>query len=603
MNRVLCMTSVLAVSACAAAEEVTTITVTGRLRVVNGVSEVPRGLFGVHAMNGLTDEIARDWGIESVRTIEVNPTGTPRQPGTGQGHGLIPSHTTHVVECWYDRFRPALQLTDPDGWDAALRERAATWAAAAKDLTYDTALEFWNEPYLNWASRPGSNYDGRFYTRDGDVVMRRGRAEPTLAWTRQIVAVNPDSGQVDYVASRYLPERIEPGQTFQWRQKTWEARHLPWVRDTQQPSWWSGPFNRGLYHEMVSVLGPAIKDANPAATLVLGWDFHLFQDRWNAWNMLHRPLIDHAIAWMDGLSEHHYGGDTRAVAGSYEVAYAYALATHGKRLRFYNTEAGGFLDPERPGSGAAPGPDGRDAVTRRLQGSAYMLRDVIHLVAVCPDKAVARAAHMPDVYGGEEAFRLLKPLRGRLMEVHCSDPDIWAVASLDGDALCVVAFNDTTQPRKVHLAGAGAACDDPTRELPPRSATAWVVTHEADADTMPVTVLTQHVADKARQDIPPGGSLQLTIAVPAEGLARAAAARVKLVQAPWSRPAEGGWVVTLNGERMALQLPHAGGWIGWTDIDPARLREDNVFEFTSAIDLPHAAAVDALSVELIHHHD
>lgn len=595
MNRVLIMTTLLAgtASACVAQSADVTLTLSGRVRVVNGVDQVPRGLFGVHAMNGLTDAIAAEWGIESVRTIEIEPDGTPRRPGSGHGHGVIPAAVTSIVECWYDRYQPALQLTNPDGWQAKLRRQATAWGRAARDLPIPIALEFWNEPYLNWANNPGVNYDGRFYTRDGDAVLRQGRLQPTLAWTDRIVAIDPISGRIDYVATRYMPAGAKPGQSFDWRGRPWEARQSPWVRDTQQPViWWSGPYNRELYHEMVSVLGPALKDAHPQATLVLGWGFHLFQDQWKAWDLLHRPLIDHAIAWMDGYNEHHYGGDTRAVAGSYEVAFAYAMAAHGKRLRFYNTETGGFLDPEQAGSGAAPGPGGDEAANAR-QGTAYMLRDVIHLIDVCPDKAVARAAHMPDVYGGQDAFKLLKPLRGTLMEIASSDPDVWAVASRQDDQLCVVAFNDSSHARRVTLG------DDPPREIAPRQAAVWLLADDRDPASLPRTVWTQHVADKARQDVAAGASLQLTVALPAGELAAATAARIKFVQAPWARPAEGGLSVTLNGEPIELRPPHAGGWIGWTDIDPARLATINVLRFTAAAELARPAAVDALSIELM----
>ena len=598
------MAMIAGASACAVAETAppVTVTVTGRVREVNGVDQVPRGLFGVHAMNGLTDAMAAEWGIESVRTIEVDPSGQPRRPGTGQGHGFIPEATDHVVECWYDRFRPALQLTDPESWEQSLRERAARWAAGVESLPYDIALEFWNEPYLNWAGNPGSNFDGRFYTREGEVVLRQGVVQPTLQWTTRLAAFDPANGRVDYVATRYMPKGTVAGQTFTWRKLQWEAREVPWVFDTQQPvSWWSGPYNRGLYHEMVSVVGPAMKEANPDARLVVGWGFHLFQDRWKAWDLLHRPLIDHAITWIDGYNEHHYGGDTRAVAGSYEVAYAYALAAHGKRLAFYNTEAGGFLDPERPGSGAATGPDGKDKAVREQQGTAYMLRDVIHLLDVCPDKAVARAAHMPDVYGGKEAFKLLKPLRGTLMEAVSGSPDVWVVASAHDGELVVAAYNDTTTPRDVQLVGAGAACDDPVRTIAPRSATVWRTTLEGDLAARARAVTTQYVADRARQDIAPGTTLQLTVALPAAALTEATQARIKLVQAPWSRPKGEAWRATLNGREVALQLPHAGGWIAWTGMDVTDLREVNTFEFACDADAPHPAAVDALSIELIRH--
>jgi hypothetical protein len=602
------------------------VQLTGHLLEINGVDIVPKGLFGVHAMNGLTDEIAQEWGIESIRTIEKYPDGQPRRPGTGQGHGYIPRHIDHIVECWFDRYQPAFTLTEPKHWEKSLTKLAKRWAKQVSHSDIDHTLEFWNEPYLNWANKPGVNYDGQFFSRRGDQVLLHGKPQPDLAWTRRKIAIDPKSGRVDYVASRYMPSNAEVGSSFKWRNMPWTVREDDWVYDRSQPSWWSGYFNREQYHTMLSAFGPAMHKANPEAKLVVGWGFHIYQDGWQAWDLLHRPLIDLAAPWMTGYNEHHYGGDVRAVAGSYEVAYAYALATHGKKIKLYNTEAGGFLDPERPGPSARSGPDGMDMLNRQIQGTAYMLRDVIHMIDVCPDKAVARAAHMPDQYGGEAAFKLLKPLRGRLLEVQANQADLWAVASFNDGQICLVVFNDSNQTKSFALNlgnlqpgrdteltrhetqivdgqlrvvdNAQTIDNSLQHDLESRSAAAWTWAVEEDATDLPLVSLEAFVADQARQDIQPGETLETTVKISKGRIAAAEQARIKLVRAPWLKP-DGNWQIQLNGQPLELVEPTGGAWISWTPIDISRLDSINRFTFTNPQDASKTIGMDALSIELI----
>ena len=51
------------------------VRITGRRLVVNGVSKIPLGLFGVHAVS-LDAETCADWGVEGVRRIFALPPET-----------------------------------------------------------------------------------------------------------------------------------------------------------------------------------------------------------------------------------------------------------------------------------------------------------------------------------------------------------------------------------------------------------------------------------------------------------------------------------------------------------------------------------------------
>jgi hypothetical protein len=611
-----------------------TVWVTGLPLSINGTTDVPAGLFGVHYLPGMDEQTVDDWGIEMVRTIDQRPNAQPMQPGDPG----VPSNVQQIVDCLYDRYQPGWQLRYPYKWRARLTKLARGYAQHYANIEHDVVLEFWNEPYINWAARPGVNYDGRFFADkdrriDGPVHWRHnGRLIPELRWRRQLVAVRagqaPDAA--DYLASRYAPGHLREGDEWTWREMDFVMREVWWARDVTQPSWYSGGFNQQLYEQMLVVFGESLREANPDVPLIAGWDFHFYQDNWAAWDRLHRPMIDAAGHLLDGLTEHHYGGDTRAVAGQYETAWAYVMATQGRSIDFYNTEAGGFADAERPGS-AQSGPQGTPE-QRGWSGSRYMIRDIVHLIDVCPDKAVARAAHHPRHYGSEAAFRLLRPLRGTLIADGSDDADLWVVSSInDENQLVVAMFNDGRNPAMVNFNAAipegttlastvmhrPSISADGTADVvaeavqfepghysrlrvPSQSARVVVLQLEGEPDRQSQVAITQHPADRARAWVEAGQELRLRIDVPADALEEADAARLKLVQSPWLRGQPRQWRVSLNGQPIDIEL--GGGWIHLNDLPVELLREQNVVSVTTAGGGEAAGfMVDALSIELESH--
>lgn len=435
------------------------ITVTGRSVVINGIDHFAPGMFGVHA-SGLTDQQMSDWGIEADRKIHPAPLSS----------NLAPRDDRLILHCLFDRYQPALQLSDRN-WRDTLTQIATRIGTKPENQTAAKPLiEFWNEPFLNWSVRPGVNYDGDHYDTsravEGGQVHYRGSDEPIpdLVWTRGLIAVRAEGGQKDYLAWGYMPRTvagedgkqrdIRAGDTYVFRGRDKMIVKDHWlVKDISQKSYWAGKHNARLYNQMLSVFAPALKSASPDATLVAGWDFHLYQGNWDAWKTCYKPTIDAAQQWIDGVSEHHYGGDTRLVAVSYEVAVGYTRTTYGKWIRGYNTEAGGNLDPQRPDTvtyGQQP-----DAQIRAISAMTYHLRDVIYLLCKMPEKAAFRAAHEASHTGGDEfAFKLLKELRGKIIDVQARADDVWTVASLDekNKRLSIVLFNDAPAPRTLTLA-------------------------------------------------------------------------------------------------------------------------------------------------------
>jgi len=452
------------------------VDVTGNALSLNGQTEIPKGLFGVHALP-MSEEVVEDWGIEMNRIIHHAPNGKPTSPTGMQPHPKKnkrvgqPKGLSFVIDCYYDRYQPALILTRQD-WKEHLQEIASKYAKATQSSPHAHFLEFWNEPYLNWASKPGVNYHEAHFDKSsaapGAPMISKITGKPVegLVWDKQVFMAGKGGG-IDYVASRVFPRDGEEGQTVKLGYGAGEATleegaairlmgrdytmKKQWMgKDPEQEFYWSGPVNLRLYNEMLTAFGEAYQAANPSAPLAAGWGFNFFNENWAVWERLIKPTIDENYQYIDAIHEHHYGGDTSRVAAAYEVAYAYTLGNYDKRLEFWNTEAGGHLDPEQPGN---PRPNNQgDPETRARAAATYFLRDVAYLLARMPDKATMRAAHEPHHNGGDEmAFKLLKGLRGQIMQTESGSPNVWSAAALNGSELVVLLFNDKREKSTIDL--------------------------------------------------------------------------------------------------------------------------------------------------------
>lgn len=615
------------------------IVVPGDTLTINGATDIPRGLLGVHNAS-LTEERAADWGVELDRVITHTPDGTNAviagvktekgKNGKVKTSGF-PKALSAAVLCLWDRYQPAIRITRKD-WREYLAALGKAYGEQARTTGQQHYIEFWNEPYLNWATRPAVNYHCAYYVTNAveagkPMTLRTtGETIADLVWDRQVFfAFNKGNNVVDYVATGALPRDGEAGQTVKLRYRSGSVTlaegaevtisgprilRREWSgRDVTQDFYWSGSVNRRFYLEMFEAFGRSLKETNPDVKLAAGWGFNMFNEEWESWNRLYRPTIDAAHDWFDALHEHHYGCDTRVVAASYEVAYAYTFAHYGKRISFWNTEAGGHLDPEQPGT-IKPANEGDPRVKARA-AMTYFLRDVIHLLAFCPDKALIRATHQPQENGGDEfAFKLLKPLRGRLLAATSSSPQVWTVASLSGDSLTLAVFNDANAPTSLAIrvtTPSGTTLRGITRRevAPDKGSGAGLSLREtdlrADGNTWSTVhpcgpkeavVFTAHLrgephpaADQAWMQYPAGAVLltaaatnaaTFTIALPSGvPLAAAATARLRLVLSEHPD----GLDVMLNGTRLSL-LP-GPSWIADHAIPATLLKAVNTLTITA----------------------
>jgi hypothetical protein len=297
------------------------------------------------------------------------------------------------------------------------------------------------------------------------VLKANGQTVPGLVWGPKRFYVKKPGG-IDYVLSGYIDAKAKPGKQTRLRYgagnavlniggkvkirgKEHNLGYGHWGRDSGQKHYWAGPVSAEWYNEMFRVVGEELEALNAQdIPLAGGWGFSIFNEGWDSWRYLIKPLIDAGHPWLDAIHEHHYGGDVRRVGCSYEVAYAYALATYGKRLEFWNTEAGGHLDPQQPGN-VKPHNTG-DPLTKARASMTYLLRDVIYQWTHVPDKAIFRAAHHSHQNGGDEwAFRLLKEMTGDFLVVENPVKNVWAVASKDKTSTTILLFNDRRE--EIHL--------------------------------------------------------------------------------------------------------------------------------------------------------
>jgi hypothetical protein len=606
--------------------------VTGRLLAVNEQIEIPRGLMGLHADAGLSPERGADWGVDGFRAIHYVPGAG--MVGLGKDGRIVAPFQDMpvVVDCQGDRYHSALNFLQDRSFSNYFERAGSNYAARCRKLGVTRHAEFWNEPYLNWAERSRANYDPKWYDQthavDGGPVTIKGWSTPLnhLKWRRYWAA--DAQGRIDYLVP--VPQGAKPGDTFPYQHRLYfkpgGGQNFTvvekWdVYDPTAPSFWSGKQNWEFYMWMLVPWAKAIKGTNPDVQVVAGWDYPMYCDGWQVWELLFKPTIDGAIQWIDGICEHHYGSNSRADAGSYEVAVAYAMARYGKRIRCYNTETAGCEDPAVPGS--------KHGNATPYGAYNFGMRDVVEMWYRCPDKAVARASHgslTPGWGGGgdEFFFKMLKDVRGRLVETRCDDLDVWPVAALDGKHFTLVIFNDRPHPRPVDLlafaprgmafkAGrkvwveatvekgplafreeAFPADGDSFRvdlTLPMKTAIKIVLPMVGEPPTRVERVRRQYFSPDILSKVVPGASFWTWIRVDAMRLSQAHRACLKLVLEGVRRNEAAVWV---NG--VEIRIPNHD-WITEIPLDTSILRPRTELRFESSAD---GYRVDAASVVIEH---
>ena len=457
----------------------------GDLLDVNGTDTVSAGVFGAFNLksikiNDQTLSRANHFRLAQDRYIDHEGLGrTPR-------HG--DDITWMFINTLGDRIRPSHRLTRPT-WKqdhAASGEAYARAAAEAAKRGQPTYVEFWNEPYLNWANRNRANFIPRFFdeskaTEGGPVhILHDGALAPHLKWTRNHAAPpwnwatpaewrrgRDESGrQISAHAMPYanqqgmaalyggpwLPQTHPPADVPDG--KTYTAKvggkdvtltaFTPWhIYDETQFTYWSGKGMLKFYLDPLLAFAEPFKKHWPDGVVIAGWGFRPSEDHWAAWDLLYRPTIDAAIHVIDGICDHDYGADPVKMSGNYEVITAYSVTAHNKWLYGFNTECASATDPQAIAAAADLASQPQNAADQLK--FRWFTAKVLHALQTVPDKARSMShfglggSYWSDT-GEGTAATLLMPLRGRLLHLTLTDArnnaihphSLFAVASIDG---------------------------------------------------------------------------------------------------------------------------------------------------------------------------
>ncbi len=442
------------------------IKVGGALWEVNGTDTLPAGVFGGFNLKNTRDPATG----QNIRRLDRYRLALDRQidfsrqgQGPAFGKGMAPSKILSVG----DRTQSSLRFTDPN-WKQNYDKWGRSLGSKVKASGRSALVEFWNEPYLNWANDNRVNFDPKFFRRgeakEGAAVTLAidGTELPHLKWTKDFSAPpwnwtragrqewrrgRNEKGKssvwqharpykIAHHQWRKMMQELNPkdsvadGETYQAKGQSWTA-FTPWhVYDETQFTYWSGKGMLLPYIDPLLAYAGGIKaTAGDAVTVIAGWGMRPSEDHWDAFHLLYKPTIDAAVGVIDAYNDHDYGADPRVMAANYEVVTGYAMANHGKWLVAYNTETASNADPQTR-SGQV-----------QLSGNADKFRWVTHKIAnlldYSPDKCKGLlhfgvgGGFWSD--GGEGvAMDLMRELRGRLLYSYDTHPDVHVVTSVDG---------------------------------------------------------------------------------------------------------------------------------------------------------------------------
>lgn len=506
--------------------------VTGKLLSINGTETLPAGVFGSFNLKDMTvgqptvevdgktypvndgsveidgntfkvekGRIKIDGKTHKVEATTVSRTehyrlAQDKRIDHGGGGGDVAMGTDKVpmmINSIGDRTAPPVYLTNPK-WREQYQAAGKKVGEAAKASDHKVYVEYWNEPYLNWANINRKGFDPGKYNVDeakegGEVKSRAtGETMPHLAWTRDPDAplykwyddrqqfrrgVDEKGGWTLPYAMPYSdwypgkwraaaaelnpPDEIKDGEKYTAKNGREYTATTPWtVYDQTQFTHWSGQGMLKPYIDPMVVYGKALKEAGDGEVVyIVGWGMRPSEDHWAAWDMLYKPTIDAGIEYIDGVNEHDYGGLPEKMPAVHEVVTAYGQTAHGKWLYSFNTESGLSTDPQAYPAASAAGGDAADEGAKKAQADRakfeWITQKILATLEETPDKT--RAISHFGVGGqwfsdeGEGvALNMLKPLRGRMVQVIENDPDLYAVASIDG--------TDPQSPRPADM-GAG----------------------------------------------------------------------------------------------------------------------------------------------------
>ncbi|MFW6061316.1 MAG: hypothetical protein ACOC93_00760, partial [Planctomycetota bacterium] len=155
------------------------VDVTGEWLSVNGTEMIPYGVFGTFAQRDKSRLPRYRIGMQR------HLFGTPNEHWTPV--------TNIQLHCYGERTQTAPRIYKGN-WKQELENAARNWAKTGKESGKAQYVEFWNEPYLNWANKNRLNFNPDHYQKDkaeegGEVHFKSdGSVARHLRWTKDFDA-------------------------------------------------------------------------------------------------------------------------------------------------------------------------------------------------------------------------------------------------------------------------------------------------------------------------------------------------------------------------------------------------------------------------------
>lgn len=370
---------------------------------LNGTMEVPKGLFGFHDVGSPKDESRDPVGYMK----KINP-GYLR-PLEHVGFNAKPLTDEQIAE------RAAQKFGQPE----TVFSRRAAAANATDEVIMTHTTDLWNRPpWMDSGVEKAAEGVRAFYRERASRAWRPG---DDANWLRRFEVWN------------------EP---FMWARHTNMGKLNPAGRkawtDPTQFGYLPGRMNADVYATLFLAAVEGAKSANPHVQLGGPSTAEVHGDDFATLSNYVGPILDRVHDKIDFITEHHYGGDPRTFAASYQVLKAWCDTKYGRRIPVYNTEC-------------------NDLGASSAGKARYNMLDILTCINQVRDVAKGRAVHalwngFPNDTGERHCFELLSTLRGPVLLAGGDDADVTTVASHPkAGEVVVVALNHGPVSKRVAL--------------------------------------------------------------------------------------------------------------------------------------------------------
>ncbi len=372
----------------------------GMVLSFNGVDEVPKGLFGMHDVNGQRID-SRD---------DRDPVDYMREIRPGFLRPL-----THVQ--FGPQRRGAERPASGQEVTSLFVERAAAGDALDNVMWCHTTDLWARPPWMQEGLETSSAAVSSFYARLAEQAWRPGAESNVL---RRFEFWNEP-----FMWGRHI--------NMGFRR---DPAHREWNDPTQYGTY-PGQLGSDAWSELFIAARTAARAVNPHIELGGPSSPALWGDHYGVLTNYVARILEKSGHELDFFTEHHYGGDPRASAASYEVLAAWTRLHLDRVIPVYNTEANAHL-----GGGAA-------------LRAAYNIGDIFACATVVPDKNPGRALHAMwsgflNNAGEEHAYRWMAPLRGRRLLAESADNELMMLAvTPEAGRWYLAVFNLAHRPRVV----------------------------------------------------------------------------------------------------------------------------------------------------------